>query len=66
MRELAYGNCDVEFPLTVPGGTCFLLGDNRTVSIDSRSSALGCVDESAIAGRMILRIWPLSRFGLIR
>ena len=66
VTELAYGTCDVEFPLTVPGGTCFLLGDNRAVSIDSRSTGLGFVDAEAIAGRMLLRIWPLSRFGLIR
>lgn len=63
--EPARGNCDIVFPLTVPEGTCFVAGDNRAVSIDSRSSVVGCVEEAALSGRLLLRIWPLSRFGLI-
>lgn len=66
VAEIARGNCDIVFPLTVPEGACFVAGDNRAVSIDSRSSVVGCVEESALVGRMLLRIWPLSRFGLIR
>ena len=65
VTELSRGNCDVSFPLTVPEGRCFVVGDNRPVSIDSRSSVVGCVEESALVGRLFLRIWPLSRIGLI-
>ena len=60
------GNCDMIFPLTVPEGCCFVVGDNRALSIDSRSTVIGCVEESTLVGRMLLRLWPLPRFGLIR
>ena len=60
------GNCDVIFPFAVPEGGCFVAGDNRPVSIDSRSSVIGCVGEDMLVGRLLLRIWPLSRIGLIR
>ncbi len=66
VAEPTRGNCDVVFPLTVPEGSCFVAGDNRALSIDSRSSVVGCVGEDALIGRMLLRIWPLERAGLIR
>ncbi len=41
----------------------FLLGDNRSASLDSR--AFGAVRRENIVGRTLLRGWPLSRFGLL-
>ncbi len=65
VTETSRGNCDVVFPLTIPEGSCFVAGDNRPVSIDSRSSVVGCVEESALVGKLLLRIWPITRIGLI-
>ncbi|MDR0531533.1 MAG: signal peptidase I [Oscillospiraceae bacterium] len=44
---------DVVFPLEVPPGRCFLLGDNRAHSEDSRSSRVGLVDLREIEGVVI-------------
>lgn len=57
--ERAKGTCNIEMPFTVPAGQWFVMGDNRSVSVDSRNTAVGCVPDEAIAGRVLLRIWPL-------
>lgn len=57
--EKAFGACNIEMPFTVPAGQWFVMGDNRSVSVDSRNTAVGCVADEAIAGRALLRIWPL-------
>ncbi len=44
-------------------GKIFVLGDHRSVSLDSR--AFGQVDESAVIGKVLLRIFPLSAFGTV-
>lgn len=57
---------DVQFPLTVPKGQLFLMGDNRPYSKDSRSSEIGFIDERDILGKAVLRILPTSKFGVIK
>lgn len=52
-------------PITLGEDEFFVLGDNRTVSFDSRSAEVGIVKKEQIGGRAILRIWPLSEFGTI-
>lgn len=66
VTEIARGSSDIPFPLTVPQGTCFVLGDNRPVSVDSRSSALGSIPAEAILGRLLWRAWPFARIGVVR
>ncbi|MCM1025817.1 MAG: signal peptidase I [Roseburia sp.] len=66
VRDKTIGNCNIEFPCTVPEGSNFVLGDCRSVSIDSRSSAIGCIEDRNIIGRVIFRIWPIGSAGKVK
>ena len=48
----------MEFPLTVPEGCVFLMGDNRNGSDDSRNPRLGPVDARSIVGKAVLIVFP--------
>lgn len=65
LQEKALGQCDIEFPYQVPAASYFVLGDNRSVSVDSRHSAVGCISEEQIVGKIVFRVWPLPVFGLV-
>lgn len=63
--EQTYLDEGTEFPLTVPEGEIFVMGDNRNGSRDSRSLTVGTVKEEYIVGRVLFRFFPFDRFGKI-
>lgn len=66
VTDPAYGECDIEYPYQVPESRIFVMGDHRSVSIDSRSTTVGCIAEEMIVGKIVYRVWPLEAFGAIR
>ena len=62
----AFGETNIELPYQGPDGRYFVMGDNRATSVDSRTTALGCVADDQIVGRVVFRIWPFSSFGAVR
>lgn len=65
VSEKAFGDCNIVLPYQVPESRVFVMGDHRSVSIDSRNTAVGCVAEEQIVGRIEYCVWPLRDFGKV-
>lgn len=55
-----------DIQLIIPEGKIFVMGDNRSNSLDSRDSVLGLVEEEDIVGKAFFRLYPLQRFGFLK
>lgn len=62
-KMLDGGNADV--PVKIKDDEYFVLGDNRNMSTDSRNSYVGMVKKEDISGKVFLRIWPFTHFGML-
>ena len=56
---------DINLPLTMGEDEFFVLGDNLNSSKDSRYQSVGFVRERDMLGRVVIRFWPLDRFGSV-
>lgn len=54
-----------ELSVIIPKGSVFVMGDNRSQSLDSRSNQIGVIDSRDILGRVLFRIYPFSSIGVI-
>ena len=65
LTEKSLGDCNIDLPYQVPDNRYFCMGDHRSTSVDSRNTAVGCVAEEQIVGRIVFRVWPLPDFGTL-
>lgn len=64
--EFSLGKCDISLPHQVDQSHWFCIGDEREVSIDSRSSLIGDISEDEIEGVVVFSIWPLNKFRIVQ
>ncbi len=65
VTEKALGETDLSYPYQVPESRYFVMGDNRTTSIDSRTTEIGCIEKEQIVGKVVIRVWPLNQMKII-
>lgn len=66
IEEKSKGECNIQLPYQVGDGQIFVMGDDRAISLDSRTTAVGTIGEEKILGRVIFRVWPWSGFGRVQ
>lgn len=65
LTHMDEGAFTYDYPVEVPEGYVFVMGDNRQVSKDSRSDEIGFVSLESITGKVIMRVFPLDAFGFV-
>lgn len=57
---------DIEYPFQVPSDSYFVLSDQREIMVDSRNKEIGCIKQEDIVGKVVFKVWPVGRFGLVK
>lgn len=65
LSEKSFGDCNIELPYQVPEGRYFVMGDHRSTSVDSRNTAVGCISDEQLVGKIVFRVWPMEDFGTV-
>ncbi len=65
IRERMWVQGDGDIPSVIPKGYCFVMGDNRNGSLDSRFKDVGLVPNDKILGKAVCIIFPFDRLGVI-
>ncbi len=65
LSEKALGETNITLPYQVPDGSYFVIGDHRGTSVDSRNTAVGCISQDQMVGKLVFRIWPLDKIGTL-
>ncbi|MDR1630195.1 MAG: signal peptidase I [Oscillospiraceae bacterium] len=65
LTSKSFGECDIDFPYTVPENRYFVMGDLRETSLDSRTKEIGAIADEVIVGRIVFRFWPVGKWGAV-
>ena len=65
LKDKSLGESDITYPYQVPEDSYFVLGDKRDTAIDSRNTEIGSILKEDVIGKIIIKVWPLKRFGPI-
>ncbi len=66
LEEKAYGDTNIDLPYQVPEGRWFVMGDHRSVSVDSRNTSIGTVAGEQIVGKLVWKVWPFDSIGQMK